>query len=107
MKRDPKTRAAEENTLRRYLLGALSEPELTCVEEQIFTEENCYQLLCLLEDELIDAYVDERLASVERAQFEEQFRASSRQRARVEFARVFHDSLARTPPCWRTASAGS
>src|SRR3954468_5876450 len=50
----------------------------------------------LYEDELIDAYVRDKLSGSEHA-VEDQFLASPRRRARVEFARVFRDSSARTP----------
>jgi len=96
--------AVEEGTFRQYLLRGLSEAEQTQVEERIFMDEAFYEQLCLVEDELIDSYVGELLSPAERARFEEQFLTSPRRRERIEFARAFRNSLAKTK---RTASARS
>ncbi len=94
----------EEEVLRRYLLGMLLEPELTRVEQGAFTNEAVYQRLVLLEDEMIDAYVANRLAESHRIRFVEQYLLSPQRRSRVAFALTLRDSLAKSAPLRKESS---
>ena len=72
----------------KYLLGQLSEQERVGIEESYFADDNSFQELEIVEDELIDAYVNDELDSVERSQFEKLLASSSRLSGRAQFARI-------------------
>jgi cell division protein FtsB len=73
----------------RYLLGDVPEDEQIRIEERFFTDDEYFEQLLALEDDLIDDYVNGELTDRERKQFEEYFLASPTRRQRVEFAKTF------------------
>jgi hypothetical protein len=86
----------DERTLRRYLLGQLAGSELESVEERLFANEEFWEALCLVEDDLIDAFVRGELRGADRARFESHFLTSARRRERVAMARVLAGKIAPT-----------
>jgi len=84
-----KQRADSEKVMIRYLLGDVPEDEQIRVEERFFTDDEYFEQLLALEDDLIDDYVNGELTDREREQFEEYFLASPTRRQRVEFAKTF------------------
>jgi len=84
-----KQRADSEKLMIRYLLGDLPEDEQIRIEERFFTDDEYFEQLLALEDDLIDDYVNGELTDREREQFEEYFLASPTRRQRVEFAKTF------------------
>lgn len=78
----------------RYLLGELSAVEEKSFEARYFTNDQAFEELQIVEGELIDAYVSERLPAQARKHLEQQLEKSPRLRQRVTFARTF----ARTIP---------
>lgn len=78
-----------------YLLGELSEGEQERVEEHFFNDRAVSDLLVVVEDELIDQYVNDRLTPARRQQFEDYFLRSPARRERVEFARAWKEYVAR------------
>jgi hypothetical protein len=77
-----------ERRLIQYLLGELSEEEQTRLEERFFTDDEYFNHLLVVEDDLIDDYVHDELSQQQRARFESYFLASPQRRQRVEFARA-------------------
>ena len=75
-----------EELMIRYLLGQLPEKEQLRVEEQFFTDEESYQQLLALEDELRYDYVTGELVGSEREQFKERFLVTPEDRKKVAFA---------------------
>lgn len=71
----------------RYLLGEASEQERTQIEKQFFADDNFFEHLLTIEDELIDCYVRGKLPPHDREQFEKHFLASPEMRRRVELAK--------------------
>ena len=91
----PTDRYPQDERLERledYLLGLLPEAEAEQLDELSITDEEFAWQLRAAEDDLVDAYVRDRLPATTRARFEEYYLASPRHRERVTFAR----SLART-----------
>jgi hypothetical protein len=82
------TGTIDETTLRRYLLGQLSEQEEVSQEEQLLTEASYYQRLVLAEDDLIDDYVRGKLSVEDRERIEERFLASPRRREKLRTAQA-------------------
>jgi hypothetical protein len=86
-----------ERMMIRYLLGDLSEQEQVQLEERYFTDDDCFQQLLALEDELIDDYVRGELAAGDRKLFEQRFLASPERRQKVEFAQALKQTLPLPP----------
>ena len=86
---------AADAAKRAYLLGLLASEEATRLEEGFFAEESVFEELVLAEDDLIDEYVDGRLADDERNVFEDRLRERPELRARVDARRPLCEALRR------------
>jgi hypothetical protein len=74
------------DSIRRYLLGDLSEQEREQVEQRLMSDDDLYQQLLVAEDELIDEYVSDELPEQERAKFSRHFLSVPELRQDVKFA---------------------
>lgn len=74
-----------DETLTRYLLGELPEPEQARLEERYFKDAQTFEHLALLEAELVDDYARGRLSPRMRERFERTYLARPDRRARVRF----------------------
>lgn len=98
-----------EKLIARFLLAELPESARLEVEERLFKDDNFYEQVLAIQEELADDYAHERLSPSRRLQFEKHFLASPRRTARVEFAVAFSRALgsaprslaAASPPSWR------
>ena len=75
-----------EKIIIAYLLGELPEEELQRFERRYLKDDDLFQELNEIEDELIDDYVSGALSAERRAAFEKNFLRSSERRDKVEFA---------------------
>jgi|KBSSwiStaDraftv2_1062776.scaffolds.fasta_scaffold800476_2 hypothetical protein len=75
--------------IRNYLLGSLQEEDTELLEELFFVNADVASLLCIVEDDLVDAYVRGGLTGEVLAGFESFYLASPRRCARVSFAAQF------------------
>lgn len=82
----------QEAIVMRYLLGKLSDSEAARLEQSYFADDSVFDEIEIAEDELIDAYVRDRLSAEDRKQFETQLLSSARIAERVEFARLLSKS---------------
>jgi len=73
---------------KRYLLGMCTEEERNLLEEGFFADESKFKALELAEDDLIDAFVRNKLRPKERRDFTAKLFSSDRLIQRVNFARV-------------------
>jgi hypothetical protein len=73
-------------TLQGYLLGLLEDEDAEVMDEAVMVNDALASLLCIVEDDLVDAYVRGRLTEEMRARFESFYLASPRRRAKVRFA---------------------
>jgi len=81
-----------EKTLREYLLGLLPEADTERLDELSVTEEKFAQDLRRVEDDLIDAYVNDELTGRELLHFPRQYLRSQLGVERVRFAQALRDS---------------
>jgi hypothetical protein len=77
----------QENLMRRYLLGDLSEPEKAGLEKEFFTDEERFEQMWEIENRLVDNYVRGRISPEDRERFERHYLASPVHRLRVTIAR--------------------
>ena len=74
--------------IRQYLLGELNEQDQLAFEERYFADEDSYQLVLALEDELRYDYAQGVLPAKQRARFERRFVAAPGGRERVRLAQA-------------------
>ena len=87
-----------ETTLRRYVLGDLEEGLRAELEELLVTDSDAFEALGVIEDELIEEYLDEGGAADERRAFGEQFLTSPSRQRSLLFARALRDRASIPPP---------
>jgi len=85
--------ASHQERALRYLLGKMSDPELAEFESQCFADNEIFEEMSSLENDLIDSYVRDELSAGERQEFEEGYLTSPARRANVEFARALAGHL--------------
>ena len=78
----------EENSIRRYLLGELSEDEQTRVEDAAFADADLFLLVESVENDLIDEYARGELEADEKRNFERLFLTSAERQKKIEFAQT-------------------
>jgi hypothetical protein len=81
-----------EELVKRFLLGGLSESGRAEVEDRFLANDDFFQELLIGEDDLIDAYVRGELPAAERTLFEKCCLSTKHGRQRVEFARTLLNS---------------
>lgn len=86
-----------DDVMMRYLLGELSDEEQTRLEESYFADDEAFEQLAALEDELIDAYVRGELSGPQRKQFDLRFVNSPERRQKLAFAESFARYLSEVP----------
>ena len=85
------TNLAENQDLRRYLLGQLTnETALQQIEERILEEADFQEEMAVAESALLDEYVLDALAEGEIAPFEQHFLAHPSRREQLRLARALH-----------------
>lgn len=88
------SRVESGGSLRRYLLGQMSEAEEARVEREYLGSDDALEALRALEDELIEEYVAGTLEPAERDRFERLFLASPARLERLVFLRALQDRAA-------------
>ncbi|HEU4509289.1 MAG TPA: CHAT domain-containing protein [Pyrinomonadaceae bacterium] len=85
MKPDSET----QRKIRSYLLGEGDEAEREAIERMILTDEELFEELLAVEDEVIDEYLNQKLSPEVRARFENYFLSTPERVEQVQFARAF------------------
>jgi len=83
----------EEDNIRRYLLGALGEPELSEIERKLLDSEELSQTADLIEDEIIEQYLDGDLGEPDKRAVETHFLRPPAHRKKLHFARLLRHRL--------------
>jgi len=97
-----------DDTLTRYLLGALPEAHAEHVDELSVVDDELAARLRQVEDDLLDAYASGALTGERLAHFESHYLASPRRRTRVAFARRLMAAVdSEAPPNPRPVTTGS
>ena len=86
----------DPQALKEYLLGNLAHEPQQRLEQQLMTDDECYQELALAEDDLIDEYARNQLSSHEKARFEDHFLCSDERRQKLNFAGALKDYIETT-----------
>jgi chorismate mutase len=76
----------DEIAMKQYLLGELAQPELQQLEERLMTDNETFERLLLLEDELVDEYVRGALTAHEQERFDRHFLSTPDRHQKVRFA---------------------
>jgi hypothetical protein len=89
--------APDNGVLVKYLFGELAEPEQSRIEELCFTDDGFYEQLAVVENTLIDRYVQNALPEPERNAFEEKYLVTPGRRKRVEETKKIVDLIINYP----------
>ena len=84
----------QEEIIRKYLLGMLSEPELSEIEQELFFNEELSRTADLIEDEIIEQYLaNHELGAREQKAVETYFLRPPAHRQKLDFARLLRHRL--------------
>src|SRR5690242_5480893 len=91
--REPRDYQGLGREIRDYLLGALPEKRRDEIEQKFFEDDDFHLEVEIVEEELFDDYLQNKLPEPERHRFETHFLASPLRRQRLQFARVFQHKI--------------
>ena len=91
------------DSIRRYLLGDVSEEERERMERRLITEDDLYQQMLIAEDDLIDEYVSGALPAQDGANFGRHFLQAPELRQDVRFAVALRARALKSAPLATTA----
>jgi hypothetical protein len=77
-----------DSMARRFLLDDLDEPEQSAIEQQLIESGEVQERLALVESELVDDYLHNRLPPQDRARFERRYLTHAEGVRKVDFARL-------------------
>jgi hypothetical protein len=88
----------DQQNLRKYLLGSLSEEKQQALEERLFTDDGYFEELQVIEDELTDQYLERTLSPEEQQSFEQHFLRAPARRQKLRFASSLKQYIAESGP---------
>ena len=100
-------RNTENDEVRQYLLGNLSDSARERIERRVLNEAEINEELQATEDELIDQYLSHRLDSREREQFETHFLVPRERQRKLRFGRTLRFYLGSLPVASHQGLRGS
>lgn len=89
----------DDKIMIEYLLGNLSEDERIQLQERFLTDNDCFEQLQAVEEDLIDDYVRHKLSKADRRRFERYYLVTPARREKVDFAVDLKKTLA--VPWWQ------
>jgi hypothetical protein len=87
----------ERDVIRLYFLGQLTEEERQRLEEQFMTDRDYQEEVLIVEEDLIEAYLDDSLSNEEKESFAAHLLSTPQQRQRLEIARALDRYCAQSP----------
>ena len=84
---------SDEKVIRKHLLGSLTEEELSRAEERLLADDDYFELLTIMEEELIDDYISGDLTDEDRKQFEAHFLSTPERREKLRFAQTLKEYI--------------
>src|SRR4051812_4243471 len=85
------TTTDEENEeIRQYLLGKLSQQDQPRLEGRLMTESSFLEALTLGEEELVEDYINDELSADDRLRFEQHFLLTTERQQKLRFALAFN-----------------
>jgi CHAT domain-containing protein/tetratricopeptide (TPR) repeat protein len=97
----------EEEAIKQYLLGRLSEEEQTPLEERLLTHDDFFERLKLAEDELIEEYLAGTLPGGDRERFDSHFMAAPERKQKLRFSMALRKYVTGETITQRERGAGS
>jgi hypothetical protein len=92
---NPRLTPELEASLRRYVLGGLEEEARAGLEQQLVTDPDVFETLGVVEDELIEEYLDGTGTDLDRGAFEREFLVSPQRQARLRLAKSLRKHASR------------
>lgn len=86
-----------QQRLRRYLLGQLDDEAREEVEKDLFANDETYQELLVVEDEMVDEYLADKLGQDDRSAFENNFLGPPERRQKLRFGRALNRYVSAHP----------
>jgi hypothetical protein len=83
----------QEQTIQRYLLGELPESEQVLLEQQYFTDQQLFEQMVQVENELVDKYAHGLLTPMIRERFEKHYLTDPQRRERARFAEAMAEKI--------------
>lgn len=87
-----------EETIRKYFLGEMSEAEAEHLEESLIYDKNLFRQAEIIENEIIDDYLQKRLSKSEQHSFEKNYPITKSRQEKIRSAESFFHLLKETPP---------
>lgn len=87
----------DETRLRRYLLDDLADDEQLAIGERLLVDRAYLEQLQIVEEDIIDDYLRDKLSPPERQRFRQQFNTPAR-RHKIQLAGALHNYLNTLPP---------
>jgi hypothetical protein len=85
--------ATDLQQIREYLLGRLPRDQQPVFEERLLVDSVFYEELLIVEDEIVDEYLQGAMSSADRVSFESHFIAAPEHQEKVRFSRAFKKYL--------------
>lgn len=89
-----KIKTLNDEMLKRYLLDDVSDEERREIEEQFFVDDELFETMNALEDELFFDYRQKRFNAKEQAAFEQKFLQTPKEKEKAAFADIFLQTTA-------------
>src|SRR5438128_6773048 len=86
-----------QGNIKKYLLGQLAGEDLEQIEQRVLTDDEFYEEVQIMEDELVDEYVNAELNADERRLFEKNFLADPESRNKLRLGRALDRHLSAQP----------
>src|SRR2546430_869153 len=86
-----------QGNIKKYLLGQLAGADLAEIERRVLTDDEFYEEVQIMEDELVDEYVNSELSADERRLFEKNFLADPESRNKLRLGRALDRHLSTQP----------
>ncbi len=87
----------DPETVRKYLLGELTDDQQQDFEQRLLSEDELTQELEVITDDLVDEYLAKQLTAKESEWFEQHFLASPEGKRSQRFATTFHRYISKNP----------
>lgn len=95
-----------QSVIRQYLLGHLTDDEQANVEQRLVVEDDFFEELEVVKDEVVEEYLAGQLTTKEKQRLEEKFLASPEGRSRLGFTRALNRYVETHPQTRKKASWG-
>src|SRR5438477_2742947 len=95
-----------QGNIKKYLLGQLAGADLAEIERRLLTDDEFYEEVQVMEDELVDEYINAELSPDERRLFEKNFLADPESRNKLRLGRALDRHLSVRPLQFGESSKG-